>query len=556
MIAFDFDWSAPLNLVLILLLFLLGGLQFWLLSRSSSQVSRQKLNVRIGLNLLLWLAVAAFIFQPILRSNIPASKILVVGKDVPSDEVRKIKDSLKVSEVFSEGDFKGKSFDTLTLVGQGFSPSFFARLSQSLPIDATVNWISYFPENQIQSVSWKGLLRKGQMQKVTGAVELSDSHSIKIKFGNQTLDSVIIEKGKQFFNLSFPVFTEKRTKVELFLDDKSQGVIQFFAQPLPPLTFQFILDNPDFESRTLATWLANRGHAVELSTNLSKDIRSKLTINKTGNPDIIVTDPKNAINPQVKKAFANGKSILFINLSTPSTEIASINSSLGTKLLVKKISNEEVLPVMGELTKMPFEFSKSNGYITLPKYPIAVEKVLGKVAVSLLNETFPTMLNGDSVVYGNIWTSVLAAIHPAYTTNIEVAAPVYKNIQTQLRLNNLTENPRSLAIAKDTLLLNYSAINGQTSHAQYMPLESSWLTLGEDCEILVSDSLNFNQVYQSNRVEDFVKSRADMQGNLPDSAKLQDSKSQPLSESRIPDWVWFSVIMICCTALWLEQKFN
>ena len=556
MIAFDFDWSAPLNLVLILLLFLLGGLQIRLLSRSSGQVSRQKAMVRTSLNLLLWLVIAAFIFQPVFRSNILAHKILVVGENVPSDEVRKIKDSLKVSEVFSEGDFKGKFFDTLTLVGQDFSSSFFGKLSQALPINSRVNWISYFPENQVQSVSWKGLLRKGQLQKVSGVVDLSDSKWIKVKFGNQTLDSARLEKGKQFFNLSFPVFTEKRTKVELFVGDKSQGDIQFFAQPLPPMTFQFILDNPDFESRTLATWLANRGNAVELSTNLSKDIRSKLTINKTGNPDIIVTDPKNAANAQVKKAFANGKSILFINLTTPPTEVVSINSSLGTKLLVKKISNEEVLPVTGELTRLPFEFSKSNGYITLQKYPIAVEKAVGKVAASLLNETFPTMLNGDSLLYGNIWTSVLAAIHPAYKTNIEVSEPVYKNIPTELRLNNLTENPRSLAIGNDTLILNYSAINGQTARAQYTASESSWLRFGEDTEILFNDSLNFNQVYQSRRVEDFVKSRADMQTNVSDSANLSDSKSRPLSESRIPDWVWFSVILICFTALWLEPKFN
>jgi len=556
MIAFDFDWSAPLNLVLVLLLFLLGGLQIWLLMRSSGHVSRQKLNVKICLNLLAWLTIASFIFQPIFRSNILESKILVAGRDVPSEEVRKIKDSLKVSEVFSERDFKVKSFDTLTLVGQNFSDSFFSKLSQSLTTNSTVNWISYFPENQVQSVSWKGLLRKGQLQKVTGSIHLTNPQWIKIKFGDQTLDIARLEKGQQFFTLSFPVFTEKRTRAVLFLDDKSQGEIQFFAQSLPPLTFQFILDNPDFESRTLATWLANQGHAVELSTNLSKDIRSKLSINKAGDPDIIVTDPKNAGNAVVKKAFASGKSILFINLTAPSSEVASINSSLGTKLLVKKISNEEILPVMGELTKLPFEFSKSNGYITLPKYPIAVEKAAGKIAVSLLNETFPTLLNGDSLVYGNIWTSVLSAIHPAYKTNIEVAAPVYKNIQTELRLNNLTESPRSLAIANDTLLLNYSVINTQTAHALYSPAESSWLTLGEDSEILVSDSLNFNQVYQSKRIEDFVKSRAGMQTNLSDSAKLSDSKSQPLSESRIPDWVWFLAILICFTALWLEPKFE
>ena len=68
--------------------------------------------------------------------------------------------------------------------------------------------------------------------------------------------------------------------------------------------------------------------------------------------------------------------------------------------------------LLGSLQNLPFDFSKSNAYLTLPKYPVAVEKTTGKVAVSFLNETFPTLLNGDSISYGNIWTSVIAAIHP------------------------------------------------------------------------------------------------------------------------------------------------
>ena len=556
MIAFDFDWSAPLNLVLILLLILLGGLQIWLWARSAKRLSGQKSGIRIGLNFLLWLVITSYIFQPVLKSDVKSGNVLVVAKGVSSVEIERIKDSLRVSEVFTERNFKQKNFDTLTLVGQNFSSNFLAKLTQSLPINAGVKWISYFPENQVQSISWKGLLRKGQLQKVSGSVNSSDSQWIKIKFGNQTLDSARLDKGQQLFTLSFPVFTERRTKAELFLGDKSQGEIQFFAQPLPPLVFQFLLDNPDFESRTLATWLANHGHAVELSTNLSKDIRSILSINKTGDPDIIVTDPKNAGNAQVKKAFASGKSILFINLTNPAVEIGSVNASLGTKLSAKKVSNEEVLPVAGELTQWPFEFNRSNTYITLPKYPIAVEKTFGKVAVSLLNETFPTMLNGDSLLYGNIWTSVLAALHPAYKTNIEVSAPVYKGVQTKFRVNNLTDNPRYLAIGSDTLFFNYSTINNQTAEADFTPSESPWLTFTNDSEIPVSDSLNFNQIYQSKQVEKFVKSRVDLQKNLGDPIKLSSTQSQPLSKSRMPDWIWFLAIMICFTALWLEPKFN
>ncbi|WP_159473197.1 hypothetical protein [Dyadobacter sp. 3J3] len=557
MIAFDFNWSEPLNLVLILFLILLGSAQIWLLMRSSGpDLSHQKIGIRIFLNLLLWLIVAGFVLQPVFRSSILSGKVIVAGKDVPSAEIKKIQDSLQIREVFSESNLKGKSFDTLTLIGQDFSPSFFADLSQKITASVIINRIPYFADDQIQAISWNGIIRKGQVQRITGSVNSADSQWVKVKFGNQTLDSSRLEKGIQSFNLSFPVFTEKRTKVEMFLGEHQHETIQFFARPLPPLTFQFILDNPDFENRSLATWLGNRGNAVELSTNLSKDIRSKLTLNKAGIADVIITSPQNASNIQVKKALAGGKSILFINLTNGSTDVATINKALGTRFQINKISNEEGLPVIGELTKLPFDFASSNAYLTVPKYPVAIEKTTGKVAISLLNETFPTLLNGDSISYGNIWTSVIAAIHPAYESNVEVTSPLYRGFKTDLKFNNLINNPVSMILGVDTVHLNYSAINKQSADAGYIPSESSWLKLSDDSEINVTDSLDFNDNYKNKIVDQFVKTRLTLQSELSDVIKVSDQMSQHLNESRIPDWIWFLTFVLCFTALWLEPKFS
>jgi hypothetical protein len=556
MIAFDFNWSEPLNLVLILFLVLLGSIQLWLLLRSSGpEISKQKTGIKFVLNLLLWLIVAGFVLQPVFRSSVISREIMVAGKDVPSKELRRIQDSLHIPEVFTESSLKGKSFDTLTLLGQDFSPSFLADLSQQINSSVIINRIPYISDNQIQSVSWNGVIRKGQIQRISGTANSTDSQWIKVKFGNHTLDSAKLEKSRDFFDLSFPVFTERRTKVDLYLGDKHYATIPFFARPLPLLTFQFILDNPDFESRNLATWLANRGNAVEISTNLSKDIRSKLTLNKTGSPDVIITDPANASNTKVKKALADGKSILFINLTEGSSDVATINAALATRFQVKKVSNEEALPVLGELTKLPFDFAKTNRYLTVTKYPVAVEKRMGKVAVSLLNETFPTLLNGDSIVYSNVWTSIIAAIHPDHQSNVEVPAPMYKGFKTALKFNNLPNNPSSFRLGSDTLHLNYSAINNRTANARYIPSDSSWLPFG-DSEIFIADSLDFPDFYKSKRMNDFVKSRLQLQSELNSTVKLSAHAAPHLNESRISDWIWLLMFVVCFTALWLEPKFN
>jgi len=557
MIAFDFDWSEPLNLLLIFFVFCLGGIQIWLLKRSySKETSSRKTAVRAVLNLLLWMVTITFVLQPVWKSSVLSGQVMIAGDDVPSGALRAIKDSLHINRVFSESDFKEKYFDTLTLAGQDFSPSFFGKLSRSLPNAAVVRWVSYSAGNQIQSISWKGIIRKGQMQRITGTVNSEGTQWAKIKFGGQTLDSVRLEKGIWPFVLSFPVFTEGRTKMELHLGDNPAEMIRFFARPLPSLSFQFILDNPDFESRNLAAWLGNHGHSVEISTSLSKNIRSKLTINKAADPDIIVTDPSNASNSLVKKAMSNGKSILFINLSNGSSDVAKINSAAGTKLQLKKISNEESLPVVGELSKLPFEFSASNAYLTIPGYPVAVEKTTGKVAVSLLNETFPTLLNGDSVLYSNIWTSVLAAIHPAYESNIEVSAPVFKNVKADFKVNNLKDNPTFFLVDKDTISLHYSTINQQSAVGEFMPSRAEWLDLPYDSQLYVENSSGFKDYCKRVAVNCFVTNRLHWQAALDDLAKFSDSRNEQVNEKRISDLVWFLAFMICFTALWLEPKFS
>jgi hypothetical protein len=556
MIVFDFDWSDPLNLVLILFLFLLGVLQTWWLQRNFRSNRTERTGLKIGLNLLMWTVITAFVLQPVWRSHDLAGNSMVVGTDVPFKEIKRIQDSLQIRKVLDVANFKATNFDTLTLVGQGFDPSFFARLSQTLSQSIQVRWIPYFADNQIQSISWKGLLRRGQLQRVSGLMNAGESQWVKLKFGDQTLDSVRIDKGKQTFHLSFPVFTEKRTNIDLIFGDGKREIIQFFAQPLPPVNFEFLLNNPDFESRNLATWLADKGNGVVLSTDLSKNIQSRLTLNESGKTDVIITDPKNASHPRVKKAFSNGKSILFINLTNPPAEVSAINASLGTKLQVAKISNEDAVPVSGEMTKMPFAFAESNTYSLVSKWPVAVEKSVGKVAVSLLNETFPVLLMGDSITYANFWTSVLAEIHPAYQNNMEVDAPLYKGIETSFRLNNISENPKQLRLGNDTLHLNYSAINPQTGKAGYIPTEASWLGFHEDTEMAVTDSLTFKSYYKALLVKNFVKARLKLQSGGDGMSKLADRDKRILHESRVPDWVWFMTLIFCFSALWLEPKFS
>jgi hypothetical protein len=121
----------------------------------------------------------------------------------------------------------------------------------------------------------------------------------------------------------------------LVLNQKPLDTLRYFTRNTEPIAYQFMLDSPDFESKTLADWLGKKGYSVQLTSTISKDISNRTTINRAAAPDVIVTDPANAANPIVKKAVAQGKPVLFMNVSDAETASKTINQAVGTAWRVK-----------------------------------------------------------------------------------------------------------------------------------------------------------------------------------------------------------------------------
>ena len=96
MIHTNFDWSEPLNLLLLLAALALLVLQCGLLAtwhrqsggrqpggRQSGGRQTGRLGIRLGLNVLLWLTVIAWILDPYFRSGNTSKTGLLIAADVP-----------------------------------------------------------------------------------------------------------------------------------------------------------------------------------------------------------------------------------------------------------------------------------------------------------------------------------------------------------------------------------------------------------------------------------------------------------------------------------------
>lgn len=546
---FQSNWILYACLGIVLLI------QVWFVLQAKS-LSKKRLWIRLALNAFVTLLVFLFILQPEWEYTSDTNKVLLIDTATPATYVQKIKDSLQIKETFSNQDFnrllaKNPHFvdrlGNVYLLGQDFSPSTISRLSQKKLI-----WLPYSANNQIQDLQWKSIVRKSDIQEVSGKITVDEAKTLAIKYANKVLDSLPLQKGFNVFRLSFPAFTIGRAKTSLALNNDPLQNIHFYSRTPQAFNVMFILENPDFESKNLSEWLGKNNHRVEIITTIAKDAQSKVSINKTSQtkrftPEIVITDPSNATHTLVKKAVAEGKSVLFINCTTPEQDIKTINQALGTNWRIKKTSNEEFITISENLTALPYHIEDNLNQKTIGAYPVAVQKKVGKIGLSLLNETFPLKLSGDSLNYNKIWASVFQQLNPPSLDNISIESPVFVDTQTPVVLNNLSVASNTLKLAGDTAQLTQSAINPLSFTANYIFRKSGWQTFQDSLQIFVEDKPNSLQ--QSKQMQETLLAHQ----NFEETSNL--SSAQTLTAT-LPDWLWYILIIIGLTALWLEPKLN
>lgn len=540
------NWTSPINwfIALALLILLVG--QLWLIHRNQSLSSSRKW-IKTGLNVTLWLAMVAYFGQFHWLTQRPSSHALLIGDEVPSAVARQVKDSLHIQDSFTSRNLTDE-YDSVTLVGQRFPVEILTELSHS-----SINWVPYTAPDQLESLHWKGIVRQGEIQRITGRVNASEKQLLRLRFGNRTLDSVSVHAGDNAFSLQFPAFVRGRSQAELILGSTTLDTIRFFARPTEPLKVQFLLDSPDFESNTLAGWLGKQGHTVQVVTTLSTRINSTVNINKTGTsvdrttPDLLITDPANAANTTVKKVLAAGKAVLFINLTNPESDCRTINQALGSKWQVRKVSSEPVVPVGNGVSALPYRFTDNLNQFSVTGYPVAVQrKLAGRIGASLLSETFPLSLSGDSVTYTRLWTAVLARLSPSDKNTIQVDAPLYSDLQQEILINNAGSLPSVLLVGQDTVSLVQSPLNEHSASGSSLFRQAGWQSIQDSLALYVDARTKAGPLADRQLIRRFISVHASYQttGDSPACT----------STAQVPNWVWLLLIVSCFTALWIEPK--
>ncbi|MCP9769480.1 hypothetical protein EGI22_16370 [Lacihabitans sp. LS3-19] len=527
--------EKTLNIVLNILLAGLFGLQAYGLYKVKSQ---KRWPIKVILNVLLLISIVLLIFPPKFQKNITNNKIGIKDERIPASEIKKLQDSLDIELVITPKDYLSKFIDKnpeIHLFGQSFTAEFLSELAEK-----NMHLHPYFSKNEIQDLSYQSILRQNENQQIFGKIELENKATIKVKYGSATLDSIILEKGQQSFILSFPSFSLGKTAVDIFLDDKVLSSIHYFSRKADKLNILILSENPDFETKTLSDWLGKNGHQVKVQTLVAKNTQNNTDINKTENEkyDIVFATPANISQSICKKTIANGGAIFMYNAEESAIEV--LNKTYGTGFKFQKIGNEKEIQLKEGLFALPFKFLPETHYQINQDWPIAVNSK--RIGTSLLSETYPLLLSGDSITYRKIWAEVLQKLNIVQKNNIAIQAPIQKDLNTEIIFNNFENLDAIFKTPNDSIFTKKLASNPNSYFGNYAFRKSGWQAIDPENEVFIDEDLESYLAYN------FSKSAINIyQKNGISNTNI--SLKEPISP-----WVLFFIIFIILAMLWLEPK--
>ena len=520
------------------ILFLLGyvGFKTWQTSLSTNR----KL-IRISLNGVLSLLLIGLIFQPLWEVTKSTEPTLVFPKEMEKKRIQFWKDSLGIEKAETIDLLKPES-NPVYLVGTDYSQEQLYQIS-----DRQVKWIPEVTFEEFQFLEWKGILRQGEIQKIRGEIQVEKVTEISIQLGEEILDKITLGPGNNDFELDFIAKVEGRNQLSLNLNQVQKEEIRFFTKATQPKKYSLNFNFPDLETRFLSQYLRNQGELVNEQIQVSRNTRIQTPGIWQDTLEVLITEPSLVSGRVVKEAIAAGSQVIFIQSNEPEKSVPAINQALKTDFSIFQsgMGESRVLENGGEA--LPFRFKTGFGKNLLLEESVAIQQVgNSQIGLSLLGPTFPIALAGDSLLYGRIWDEILGAMYPAEEKNLELYAPVFTGFPSEFQLNQKNDRASSILLGSDTLFLSPSLINPQTSRGEFVTKETGWISLRDSLEVFVYPQDEMENVFQNRAIRNFLKL-----GN-------QDNLLLNLvtKEQKVPDWLWFTAILIALALVWLEPRWN
>ena len=536
MMAFEPYLSGTLFFAVIAVLFVLWIYQLVVIWKSTFK----RKWVKSLLQSTLFCTVVLFLLQPTWENRQPGISYLVDPEGFDRQESKRVQDSLSIDLAGTVGELPKKQLSEIFILGQDYKKSALLQLPKT-----SLTWIPYFSENQLTAISWDGIISHGQHQHIRGSVFLSQSAKAQLYRLGELIQEVEVGKEKAYFEFQFPALILGQNELELKINGEESAAIRFFVNPSEPVTYRLLFGYPNPEGRILTEYLIRRGDKASISSQISKV--GKITsgaFQSEQSPDVFILDPSQLKNREIMDAVAGGTaSLLVLNLDYVQRDIASINTQFKTDLKLKKVGDEPRETENGAFA-VPYVFEAERNIALLDSASVSLTFVQGnKIAVSLLGATYPFALEGDSVRYAQIWENILAAVNPPAEDKIEVQAPVFAGLFSDVHVRSQKQAIAYLQVDDDSITLQRNPVNLFKAKGSLVLKSAGWKNLGDSLQLYAYGEGDIEGLRDIAQLKAILRDRSD-----------DDGAEERIDRRRLSEVAWLLLLLAAFTLVWIEPR--
>lgn len=536
MMAFEPYLSGTLFFAVIAVLFVLWIYQLVVIWKSTYK----RKWVKSLLQSTLFITVLLFLLQPTWENRQPGISYLVVPEGFDQQESKKVQDSLTIDLAGTVGELPKEQLNEIFILGQDYEKAALLQLPKT-----SLTWIPYYSENQLTTISWDGIISHGQYQHIRGSVFLSQSETVQLFSFGELLQEVAVSRENAHFEFQFPALILGQNELELKINGELSAVIRFFVHPSKPVTYRLLFGYPNPEGRILTEYLIQRGDEADISSQISKVGRiTSGALPSEQSPDVFILDPSQLKNREIMDAVVRGNaSLLVLNLDDVQQDVASINTQFKTDLKLTKVGDEPRQTEKGAFAA-PYVFEPELNTALLDSASVSLTFVQGnKIAVSLLRATYPFALEGDSVRYAQIWENILAAINPPAEDKIEVQAPVFSGLFSDVFVRSQKRESAYLKVADDSLTLQQNPVNPFKAKGTLFRKSVGWQNLADSLQLYAYGEGEIDGLHDIAQLKAILRDKSD-----------EDWDQDRVDHRRPSELSWLLLLLVAFTLVWIEPR--
>lgn len=559
----------------------LWGIFIW---KEWEQPKKSKLWINVIISFFAVAGLVLIYLKPGTWQNATKGKGIILTQEYRPAQLDSLKSIYKRirTEDYTEGRTLSitKELDTLFVLGNGLENFDLWQLKEK-----SVTFLGGQPIYGWTKISFDDKIQLGELLYVHAKYRSpTDGHwAILTDNGGNPLDSILFKDvDEQNIRLSARPKASGRYEYRLVEKDRSNNILS--EEPIPvqvleghPLKVLIVNAFPTFETKYLKNFLAEKGHQVVARTQLTKGKYKFEYFNGATNPvyrlseqvyknyDLLILDTESYLSlgsrarRSMKEYLEKYGTGVFVQPNDKTFSLASPQSPF----LFTSNYQEEI--VLGEsstvLKKYPFEFQ-----LDIRTHPIKIDSTSvgayvaiqkGKLGTSLLKNTYRLILNGQSELYGELWSQFVNDVSKrkdkplqwtALTTTPRIDQPYNFKVRTGIEgIEVVTENGARIPLLQDLLLPSKWT-------GTHYPREVGWNVLKATNDSLEPHSY---YVYSHDQYKSISKAKT-VQANMREfdtKRTFSSINTETNSEIRPISTIWFYLIFLLCSGwLWLAPK--